>query len=403
MVVNFSKYSEFELKRSIEQSVPSAAAVKVCRYARYLGFVVGPDARDHVWKAPCGKMMKRARHVKSLGLSLREAAVAYQVFVFSVVRYVLQLVLPTPILNWNYNLSLDVSTSTPRYSLGVGVLCHLRTLGCPGEFPHLGRTSTAATYTTALRSEVLQRLVDKLEVLRSSDERVFQPRHEVWMSTSSVTVLTEVRARLSAIPAVVAMGSRQSGIIGVLRGQDAPISLLLTLVRRLSYFGFRNARERALCFITNIRIASRKLRPFVVSSMVKTVCNAHATTRRFRGAGGHPFCRLGCSAVGGDDIMHYPHCPVVREFINEVTGVGGFDSLLWALLTSIGHYMILFPVYYTDVLRTVIWNDVIVQAANANRASGGRGVDAGKNAMRARLRTIYARIPRARLVVEGPG
>jgi hypothetical protein len=281
-------------------------------------------------------------------------------------------------------------------------LCHLRTLGLPGEFPHLGHTSRAALYTTALRSEVLQQLLDRLEIARNSDDRVLQARHEVWMSTSSVTVLARMRSELGAIPAVVEAGDKQAKIVGILRGQEAPLALLETLVRRLTYFGFRDPRDRALCFIENVRIASRQLRPFVVSSMIKTVCNAHATARRFRGSGGHPYCRLGCSAVGGDDILHYPHCPVVKEFISEVTGVGGYDSLLWALLTSIGHYMILFPVFYADVVKTVIWNDVVMQSVNSQRAKGNKGSDSGKSAMRARLRTIYARIPRARLYVEGP-
>ena len=43
MVVNFSRHSEFDIKRKIEQSVSEATAVIVCRAARYLGFVVGPD------------------------------------------------------------------------------------------------------------------------------------------------------------------------------------------------------------------------------------------------------------------------------------------------------------------------------------------------------------------------
>ena len=68
--VNFSVFSEFELRRRIEQMVPVATAAKISEFARYLGFITGPLAHMQAWGRPYKRILERARHVRSLGLSL---------------------------------------------------------------------------------------------------------------------------------------------------------------------------------------------------------------------------------------------------------------------------------------------------------------------------------------------
>ena len=79
--INFSRHSEFEVRKKIEQAVPFASAAKIKRAARYLGFMSGPGALDLAWKRPCRRSRARARHVRSLGLSLVGVVVAFDVFV----------------------------------------------------------------------------------------------------------------------------------------------------------------------------------------------------------------------------------------------------------------------------------------------------------------------------------
>ena len=125
--------------------MPQALGAEVCYFARYLGFLVGPCARDHAWEAPCGKLLERARHIKTLGLSLNETVLAFCVFAFSVIRFSLQLVPLSPVLIWNFGLALDICAPSPRYSLGVTyVVCSVPSVGwgCPLRCPicllHLG-------------------------------------------------------------------------------------------------------------------------------------------------------------------------------------------------------------------------------------------------------------------------
>ena len=102
------------------------------------------------------------------------------------IRFSLQLVPISPALIWNFGLALDICTSTPRYSLGVSVLCSLRQLGMPIEVPDLPSTSWATMFRTANASEVLGTLYEEVCATRDGDWAVFCPRHQPWILDSSV-------------------------------------------------------------------------------------------------------------------------------------------------------------------------------------------------------------------------
>lgn len=90
--------------------MPLALGAEICYCAKYLGFFVGPCARGQAWDAPCRKLPKRARHIKTLRLSLTEAVLALCVFAFSVIRFTLQLVPLSLVLIWHFGLALDICT-----------------------------------------------------------------------------------------------------------------------------------------------------------------------------------------------------------------------------------------------------------------------------------------------------
>ena len=127
--VNFSRFSHFEVRRMVERSIPFAAAAKISSCARYLGFNNGPEALSTAWASSCSKILARSRHIRSLGLSLVEVVVAFNVFVFSLLRFLLQLVPLDTMIMGEFTLALDVATGTPRFSLGLEVLSGLRRLG----------------------------------------------------------------------------------------------------------------------------------------------------------------------------------------------------------------------------------------------------------------------------------
>ena len=314
-IVNFSKFSIFRLKKQIEEAVPLALGAEVCHYAGYLGFLVGPCAKEHAWDAPCRKLLERARHIKTLGLSLHEAVLAFCVFAFSIIRFSLQLIPISPDLVWNFVLALDICTSSPRYSLGAGVLCSFRWLGMTIEVPDLPSTSRATMYRTANAIEVLGVLYEEVCATRDSDWAVFCPRHHSWILESPVFKSMKVTEELSSVPGIGDLSGRkvQWGVMEILRGALGEHELHDTITRRLQYFGISRAREGAEIFIFNMALISSFVKPFILANLIKTVCNAHPTARRFPKGDSHSACRFGCFAVGGECVLHYPFCPTVLD------------------------------------------------------------------------------------------
>ena len=141
-------------------------------------------------------------------------------------------------------------------------------------------------------------------------------------------------------------------------------------------------------FVTNMNAVSSVLPPYVMASVLRTVCNAWTTSRRFRDE--HPHCRLGCQAVGGDDIMHYPYCPV---FLQYVSGVSVLSDCLWAHSGELSYFMLMQVSGFEDLVRTALWVDVLLQGVNWMRLHPSEVFS--DRVFHSRLRTSLAKIPSA--------
>ena len=281
-IVNFSKFSIFQLKKQIEEVVPLALGAGICYFVRYLGFLVGPCAKGHAWEAPCRELPERARHIQTLGPSLNGAVLAFCVFAFSVIRFSLQLVPISPVLVWNFGLALGICTSSPRYSLGISVLCSLRRLEMPIGVPDLPSTSKATMYRTANASEVLDRLYQEVCAIRDSDRAVFCPRHHSWIQETSVFKLVKVRGGLSSVPGIGALSGRRvqwGGVMKILRGALGDRGLHDTISGRLQYFKIGRVMERAEVFIFNMALISRYGQTFYSckSDQDSLQCSSHCS------------------------------------------------------------------------------------------------------------------------------
>ena len=198
----FPRCSDFEFRKKVEQAVPFASAAKIKRAARYLGFMSGPDALSDAWKRPCRRSLARARHVRSLRLSLVEVAVVFNVFVVSSLRFHFQLVpLCSEVVN-DFGLAMDVATATPRFSLGSGVLSHLRLLGFHVGIHHLAVTARASAYRTAKQSEVFCDLCDMLDVAADSDDAILYPRQAEWRLSSPANLLRKIVREVEVVPGI---------------------------------------------------------------------------------------------------------------------------------------------------------------------------------------------------------
>ena len=141
-------------------------------------------------------------------------------------------------------------------------------------------------------------------------------------------------------------------------------------------------------FITNLNAVSAILPPFVMASVLRSVCNAWTTSRMFRDE--HPHCRFGCQAVGGDDIRHYPYCPA---FLQYVPGVSVLSDCLWAHSGELSFFMLVQRTGFEDFVRTAVWVDVLLQGVNWMRLHTTGAYT--ERVFHNRLRTILAKVPSA--------
>ena len=397
VLLNFSKFSDFQVRRKLEESVPLASGILIQSSGKYLGYLVGPSAATKVWDKPSSKFLRRVRHVRGLGLSLFETSIAFGVFAFSVLRFTLQLVSVSTALTSMYGIALDIVTGTPRYAYGASILCHLQTLGFPpsSDFPNLPLVSRATAYRTAIRSHVISPLCGLVAAARDSDDAYFLPRHRDWAEANSLSYLLRVKREVEAIPAVPSDdGQRhfQGILLKFLKTTSGSGELRATLIRRAIHYGFRLPELLVDNFVTNLNAISSVLPPCVLASVLRTVCNAWTTSRRFRDE--HPHCRLGCQAVGGDDVRHYAFCPV---FLHFVDGTSSLSDCLWARSGELSFFMLMQETGFEDMVRTAVWVDVLLQGVNWMRLHSGEPFS--ERVFHSRLRATLARAPAAGLSV----
>ena len=152
-------------------------------------------------------------------------------------------------------------------------------------------------------------------------------------------------------------------------------------------------------------LISSFVKPFIPANLIKTICNAHPTARRFPKGGSHSACRFGCFAVGDDCVLHYPFCPIVLDFISGDLGVFFGGGLLWVVNSFVPHFFLLERVHIGDLIRTAIWRGVLSHSFNSRRAATAASAtgwhSSSSDTLRARLGTVHTRVPSARRAVEG--
>ena len=179
------------------------------------------------------------------------------------------------------------------------------------------------------------------------------------------------------------------------RGGGDCSELVDVLARRIAHLGFESPDELAQSLILNLNCISKFVKPFALTAVLKTVCNAWPTSRRY-GHNNASHCRLGCFAVAGDDLRHYPWCPVVEGFIRSE---GDFESCLWFRTRSLGHFLLLHPVNVEAMVASSLWADIIFQAVNSARNS--RTTCKGSSFLYSRYRTVLSRLPLANRALRG--
>ena len=319
--------------------VPQWANFKVQYWGKYLGFVIGPEKSEHLWKAALAKYTDRARSWASLGLGLQFNAAIYNAYVLSVLTFLLQLAVLPP------GFAAIEAAALRRLAPGPGNWIQ------PEDLYFLADSfGQARSFADPLVVSIAARVrVHACEAAtsgglqapaRAADLRAWlaanPPQHwDDWYAHAPALIVERglgdfqritrfpVRRLLQGM-AVPRAGESSADAAARARKscQRAAAQWLMQARRPIAEDRMRDRIERWRLPGPPLRVARRILRlydrlrclgpPRLGAAALSTAWNRWCTERRFGRQGP---CVLGCQAVGAEDsIEHYSACSVVRRF-----------------------------------------------------------------------------------------
>jgi exonuclease III len=329
-----------EFRRELEERFAGWGAAGVRGWADYLGFTLGPDSRDRSWRKALIQYSSRADLWAQLGLGLHYTSVAYNVYIASLLGFLLQLeVLPE---EWESVEAAALRRLVPGPAKWVlpADLHALRTHhGLPHEFSDMEEVSFAARFRVAHKEAsasgglAVPSKVRRLNAHYAAS--VFLARcgrwrwwyqHSYYHNLEAAIqhgrhcgiTLSSVEDELGATaprPHTKAQAKKlQHGVqraaraaLGRVRRSDPEARLHKKLLRwRLPLFP-RIRAMRATRVMSRLRSL---VPPRVLAAVLRTWFNGWCTKRRFQSSGE---CLFGCS-LGEDSVDHYMSCSRLHSY-----------------------------------------------------------------------------------------
>ena len=342
VVVPLGDVAPAQVRAHFAQAFPGWGAVSYQHWASYLGFVLGPDAGTRCWKAALVKYEERAALWKHVSLGLFYTVAAYNVYVASLLGFLLQLEPLPP--EWPLLEERTLRTLVPgpyRWASAEDLRRLKRDFCLPQEFSNLQEVSTAARFRVYHREARAAGGLKVRENRGKLDEDIAASvflerggRWRQWFRTSFLHNLAAAEAHCRnkgiTIQAVEAEATSHSQrpwseaqqhrattqvqkTARTLLGKEDNAQLRIRLRHKMARWelpihGGRQV-ERALLILPRL---AKLLPPRVQAAIMRTWYNGWCTQRRFQREDGGT-CMLGC-LFGQDSIEHYSTCRHVFEY-----------------------------------------------------------------------------------------
>ena len=328
------------LRLRIDAIVPGWGSAAFRFYAEYLGFYLGPDAGTRCWDKTLAKVRRRAELWSRLGLGMHFSTLAYNVYVASLLGFLLQLA-PLPV-EWK---STEISILRrllpgPGNWVTPSDLHGLKdVLGMPHNVACMEEISLAARFRVAHREAAasgglrVPQSIRRLDAAYQASVLLLRcGRWRTWFQNSFYHHLQAAVDRCGALGISLADIEHDLGAAepkphtrstarrleqGVQKAVRARLGRSLRpsgeprLRRKLARWQLpifpRVAATRALLVMARLR---RLVQPRVIAAVIRTWFNGWCTSRRFQQQGS---CIFGCR-YGEDAVQHYLQCGVLHGF-----------------------------------------------------------------------------------------
>ena len=326
VVVPLSVYEETKIRNLIGSRAPDFGGVKIATSAKYLGLFVGPGKGILSWQEPLEKYLDRARTWGKQGIGMLLSLQAYQVYVSSVLQFVLQLEdLPENFAEQERRACRALLPG-PMGWMVPSCLKDARHFGFPMELMDMDAVALAAKARVVFFENKEHGGLDTTRraarfPTTAADECSLQ--HVGWINTWSRNsfFFTLERARNTyrdrcSRDSVEARGrDEQQG------WQRNATQILRSVPKGISTTRLRRCLERWKIQVLHGHRVGRAMRvmvevgrtssPRVMAAYLRTICNGWCTKRRYQS---HGLCAFDCGG-GEDSLEHFARCPKVRSMI----------------------------------------------------------------------------------------
>jgi len=401
VIIPLWKFEEAVVRAAVAAAAPALAAAVIQDYGKLLGIFVGPGAAARQWSAVREELRGRSRFLASLGLAWSGTLPLFRSHVLPVASHVAQMCSIPDHMFLTEASCHAIVLKTPYRAVPVALLRSGRAFGLSYDLPDLRTLGLAATFRAAESSGVLAAVVAEHRRARASREVNISPFLRAWTQAGVVGHMSNTQTNLKLLFELPPLAGRglQAVATRMLRKHFDLDSIDRTLLRRVTM----------MVGVPITIVAIRRMRAYllsllhlvpqvVVSSMVRSICNAWTTSGRFSGP--RAPCPFGCGAPAGDKWAHFAICPFIRRMWEATCP----SANVLFLELSLERALLLSPDLLPDaVVQVALWSDVVGHCANDARAAGtapGRVAVEGEGMMAARLRFLAVQSDPARAVIQ---
>jgi hypothetical protein len=402
VVIPLWKFVESDVREAIRAVAPSLAAARIQDHGKLLGVLIGPGAPTRQWSSVRQELRARSRFLASLGLAWSGVMPLFRSHILPVASHLAQMC-PMPAALYRTEESCTaVVLKTPYRAVPAALLSRGKAFGLGLDLPDLRTLGKAATFRAAEGSGVLDEVVRELTRARASRDCNVSPFLRDWTRAGVVGHMSRTHRDLKSSFASPPMYGRglQAWVVKALRPDSEIRTAEEALSRRVSgLLGAPVSHASVVLLRTRMLSLQDCMPPVVVSSVVKSVCNAWTTSGRFSGP--NLACPFGCRTVNGDKWAHFASCTAIRGMWRQACQNA---STIFYNLTLETVLMLSPGLTSGEILEVALWVDVVGHLSNDMRALGmspTRTLLEGGDMMVARLRQLAVQSDAARAVIRG--
>ena len=323
------------IARLMKEHCPGWADVVIDNKAKYLGFLLGPGAREEAWNKPLAKFESRVNHWSNMQLGIAMNTVAFNIYIIPVLEFVAQLLVVTERVRSLIGWAMRKVASGPGSWVLQRDLENLTSFGFKVEFRTIELTAQASKLRVL--AEEAKDAAEQQEDLERTQAEYWRRPFGAWHSKSLFKVLLNNKTELQNVGVTPECIRKKVALNWQLhkgRKTNSYQKVARTIIKRRSQAFDVEERIRAKTkrwklkgppahvaqrIARNLKIVGRKCRPCISGMFFRTLWNGWPTTARMRsmqGATGTGACLLGCHG-GEDRIEHYLVCEQVWRELSK--------------------------------------------------------------------------------------